>query len=250
AVAIGPRKTSRFAALVYPPDYQTLTYEKTVTKSPEMEDVTLWIPRNEVIVNLELEFPDDARVEAPTPYDEGPALFYGSSITEDGCPSGPMNAYTAMLSRWLDMDFYNFGFSGSALGEPEMADYIATLNFKVFIYDYDHNAPNAEHLAATHESFFKRFREHFPTMPVLMMSKPDFDYDPEGPRRRDIIRKTYENALAAGDQNVWFIDGESLFGPEDRELCTVDRCHPNDLGFYRMAQTVLPILTEMLQKAK
>lgn len=29
-----------------------------------------------------------------------------------------------------------------------------------------------------------------------------------------------------------------LFGDNDRENCTVDGVHPNDLGFYRMAKKI------------
>ena len=56
----------------------------------------------------------------------------------------------------------------------------------------------------------------------------------------------YLNAKNAGDKNVYFVDGETFFGDEDRHLCTIDRCHPNDLGFYRMAKTILPVMKKML----
>jgi len=66
--------------------------------------------------------------------------------------------------------------------------------------------------------------------------------------RRDIIRQTYANAVKAGDKKVWFVDGETLFGMEDRDACTVDRCHPNDLGFYCMFRTILPTLEKALKE--
>ena len=44
-----------------------------------------------------------------------------------------------------------------------------------------------------------------------------------------------------------FIDGESFFGDIDRHFCTCDRCHPNDLGFYRMAAVVEPVVKEILE---
>jgi len=31
------------------------------------------------------------------------------------------------------------------------------------------------------------------------------------------------------------------------DSCTVDGCHPNDLGFYRMAMGMLPSLKELLE---
>ena len=246
-VHIGQRGKARYAALVTPPDYETRTFSKKIYKSAEMEDVMIYLPRNEAVIDLKITFPDDAAVEAPTPYEYGPILYYGSSITEGGCSTRVTNAYTAMLSDRLDVDYYNFGFSGSAKGELDMADYIASMDIRALVYDYDHNAPNAEHLRRTHETFFKRIREKHPELPVLMMSRPDFDYDSTCDERRTVIKSTYENALASGDKNVYFLDGQDFFGKAERELCTVDRCHPNDLGFYRMAEVVEPVLREMLK---
>ena len=48
-----------------------------------------------------------------------------------------------------------------------MADYIKHLEMSAFVYDYDHNAPSAEHLLNTHERFFKRIREKIPRFPLL-----------------------------------------------------------------------------------
>ena len=54
-------------------------------------------------------------------------------------------------------------------------------------------------------------------------------------------------AVAAGDKNVYFIDGADYFaGLEDWATATVDGCHPNDLGFYLMYQRVLPVLKQAL----
>lgn len=80
------------------------------------------------------------------------------------------------------------------------------------------------------------------------MSKPDFDYDTASDCRRSIILQTVARAKAAGDENVWFIDGQTLWGEDERDACAVDTCHPNDLGFYRMAKAVQPLLKEALEK--
>jgi hypothetical protein len=62
------------------------------------------------------------------------------------------------------------------------------------------------------------------------------------------VRKTYENAVNRGDKNVYFLDGETFYGDLDRDLCTVDGIHPNDLGFYRMATAIKPLLVLLLEK--
>lgn len=247
-VMIGQRQTARFAGLLNPPDYNTKTVEKTFTKEPIMEDVTIWLPRNEVIGEFTVAVEDGAAVEPPTPYQYPPMLYYGSSITEGGCGCRVTNGYNALISQHLDVDYYNFGFSGNARGELQIADYINTIPMSVFVMDYDHNAPNAEHLRKTHEPFFQRIRQAHPDLPIVILTRPDFDYDIHSDQRRQVIRATYENAVAAGDRNVWFIDGQTFFGDTDRHACTCDCIHPNDLGFYRMATVIEPVIKQILEE--
>ncbi len=214
------------------------------------ETVTINLPRNDHLLSMEIGIDEDAAIkEAPNYTIEAPILFYGSSITEGGCAARVGNAYTSLVCRWLDADYRNYGFSGSARGEQEFAKYITEHEkASAFVYDYDHNAPDVAHLRATHEPFFKTVREKFPDLPILMMSKPDTDSDIEdSKRRRDVIYQTYQNAVAEGDKRVWFLDGGTFFGKESRSECTVDGTHPNELGFMKMAEAVYPMLKEMLK---
>ena len=247
-VMVGERSVSFNKGAVRPNDYQQKTFERQYTKSAEMEEVTIWLPRNEEIIDVEIDLPEDAKILPPTPYKYGPVLFYGSSITEGACATLVTNNYIAFLSRWLDMDFYNFGFSGNALAEPEMAEFLSKIDCSVFVLDYDHNAPTEEYLEKTHQPFFEYIRKAHPNLPILMLSRPNFYDDEFCRRRRAAIEQTYLNAKANGDENVYFIDGEKFFGEEDRTLCTIDTIHPNDLGFYRMAKVIYPVLKEILEK--
>ena len=174
-----------------------------------------------------------------------PILFYGSSITQGGCASRPGNAYTNMLSRFLDADHINLGFAGNAKGEDAMADYVAGIDCSIFVYDYDHNAPNAEHLKATHEKMFLKFRKTHPDTPVIMMSRPAiFTSKSTLDARTEVIRETYTNAKNRGDNNVYFIDGRDLFSFCGGRDSTVDACHPTDLGFYSMAKCVENVIKD------
>ena len=128
-----------------------------------------------------------------------------------------------------------------------MIDYLASLDMEVFVLDYDHNAPNAAHLATTHEKLFAAVRNAHPTLPIVILSSiPCYSHDFEQEKRRDIIRKTYENARAAGDENVYFIDGTSFFTQIPFDIATVDGCHPNGLGMYLMAEGVRKVLEPLL----
>ena len=212
------------------------------------KNVTIYLPLYNGVKSLKIGTEKGASLGAPPPYThEKPVVFYGSSITQGGCASRTSNSYCALLARRLDSDFINLGFSGSAKGEAYMADYIAGLAMSCFVYDYDHNAPNVDHLVATHQSFFRTIRERRPDLPVVLVTRPDVDLAPqESERRRAVVRQTYDEACAAGDRRVYFVDGFTLFGRSDRDACTVDGCHPNDLGFVRMADGIEPALRAAL----
>lgn len=249
-VLIGDRKNPRFAGLVHPLNYEMKEFVGTFKKDPVMEEITMFLPRSEEIEYVEVKIDDGARIEEPTPYKYSkPIVYYGSSITE-GIASRPSNAYSALISNRLDVDYYNLGFAGNAKGELIIADYINdTFDMSIFVLDYDYNAPTVEFLKETHEPFFKRIREKNPCLPIVMISAPDFE-KPEKAQRRDVVKQTYLNAKNNGDENVYFIDGSTLFGTEDRHCCTLDSGHPNDLGAYRMAEVIQPVIKEILESNK
>ncbi len=226
----GDRQQPRYLGMCRPVNYQTKHCEATFRKgNNEIEDILIWLPRNEIIADIRLEIPDDAIIGLPTPYKYStPIVYYGSSITEGGCAYNINAGYNAIISQHLDVDYYNLGFSGSARGELAVADFINSIDMSIFVYDYDHNAPTVEHLANTHEPFFKRIREMHPTLPIIMMTRPAINYGEDEKKRREIVLTTYHNALEVGDKNVYFIDGELFFGEKDRHLCTADGVHPNE----------------------
>ena len=177
-----------------------------------------------------------------------PVVFYGSSITQGGCASRSGNAYSNMISRELDCDHINLGFSGKAKAEIPMAEYIAGLEMSVFVYDYDHNAPDVAYLEETHERMFKIIRNAQPELPILMLTRPRYDLSKPGDSERlEVVRRTYENALAVGDKNVYFIPGPELILDLVRESALVDGTHPNDGGFSSMAYVIGNKLREILK---
>lgn len=228
---------------------EEISVEKTFTKKNKMEIVTINLPRNDHLLSMEIGIDNFAAIEkAPAYAIENPIVFYGSSITEGGCADRAGNAYTSIVCRWLDADYRNFGFSGSARGEQTFAKYIASLtDMSAFVYDYDHNANDVKQLSDTHAAFFRTIRAAHPKLPILMMSRPDTDKDKADSRaRKDVIYATYSNAKKQGDENVWFLDGETFFGTYGRAECTVDGTHPNALGFMRMAEKVYAALCDIL----
>ncbi len=219
-----------------------------VLKLPKgVKEVLIHLPLYSGIHDVTVGFKPTDRVGVPTKRTHKPIAVYGSSITQGGCVSRPANAFVNLLARAVDADCRGFGFSGSALGEREVAQYIASCELSCFIMDYDYNSPSAEHLKATHEPFFKVIREAQPELPVIFVTHP-FYADPteDDERRIAVVRETYEKAKAVGDENVYFVDSHDFFTPEYRDLYAVDFLHPNDLGQFSMAQTIYPALKKAL----
>ena len=181
-----------------------------------------------------------------------PVVYYGSSITQGGCASRPGMNYTNIISRCLNCDFVNLGFSGNARGELAMADYIAGLPMSVFVCDYDHNAPTLEHLQRTHWLFAQRVRAARPDLPIVFITRPDirFPFPDNVPQLAETVRATWRRLRDGGDEKVWFIDGAALWDGPEWHGCTVDGRHPNDLGFFRMAEVVRPVLEEALRASR
>ncbi len=241
-----------YAYSFVPPSTMTKGFGAGFFTDGKMKDYVLHLPTHGEVRELYVGLKIDADVESPTPYKHSvPVVYYGSSITQGSCASRPANIYEAIVSRRLDADYVNLGFSGSALAEEEVIKYIATLDASVFVCDYDHNAPDEKHLERTHPEVYRIIREANPTLPIVFISAPNImpDYTWHIPRR-EVIRRTYEEAVAAGDRNVYFIDGESFFDIPDRDMCTVDTCHPNDLGMYLIAEKVAKILDGILNGEK
>ena len=221
---------------------------------PVMKDVILYFPILASVESFYVGLREGSELcEGGTYTYETPVLFYGSSIVHGIGAGRPGMNYPSQISRMLDTNVYNLGFGGGALGEPAILDFIADQKMSVFVYDYDHNAPDADHLEKTHYAGYKRFRAKQPTTPIIMASKPDWDLvnettDPErSEKRMRIIESTYLRARAEGDENVYFVNGFTDFYPSDiRGDCTSDGCHPNDLGYHYMAEAFARIIKKLL----
>lgn len=232
------------------------SYEKVLkTGSTQMRSYTVDFPVHAAIENLEIGLAPEARVAEARPYrDVKPVVFYGSSIVHGTAASRPGTTYPAMISRELNVDYINLGFSGSAKGEPVLARYMATLPMSIFVCDYDFNAHDAQELEQTHYPLYEVIREKNPDVPYIMITRPHgLMHKKKGFNTalacRDVIMRSYLKAREAGDKNVYFIDGMSFFATAAHQTdCQVDGLHPNDAGFMRMADVIGFVIRQILEQ--
>lgn len=245
---------SRYVQEFRMPYKMTDTYEQILwLNSEEMRSYTINFPVHSVVESLEIGLAPNAIVKEAAPYrDIKPVIFYGSSIVHGTAASRPGTIYPAIISRELNVDFRNIGFSGNAKGEPVLAEYLATLPMSVFVCDYDHNSPSLDHLQETHHRFYEIIRKKNPDVPYIMITRPNYwtmiRYQEHVLQRRDIIMSSYLKARANGDKNVYFIDGMSFNIAHNQYDMTVDDVHPNDARFMRMADGIGTVIRHVLEK--
>lgn len=236
-------------------------YCSTLFEAPagrrRMREFTINFPLYAQVDKLEIGFEPGAEFAAPSPRKCGqPIVWYGTSITQGCCASRPGMAATNIVSRLLNRPVLNFGFAGSGRGEPEVAEILAEIESPaMYLLDYDANTTEEE-LEATLSGFIAILRKRHPETPIVTVSRlpfpADFPFDPEDSfeekvrRRREIHRKCLFRLREAGDRNLHFIDGASLYG-EDFTECSADNCHSSDLGFYRTAHAAAPEIRRILE---
>jgi hypothetical protein len=215
---------------------------------------------NEVMIGLQ----DGAKLEAPPAYRiKKPVVVYGTSITQGGCASRPGSCCTNILSRRLNVPFINLGFSGSGRGEPDVAGNISLIEKPaMLVLDYEANCVNYELFKKTLPEFIAILRSAHKKTPILVISKNRYgqealDNEPDNKSDRkkfreqckELQQKLVKKLQKAGDKNIYFLDGSKLLGKDYWE-CTVDNCHPTDLGFFRMADGIEPVIRKILFKKK
>lgn len=213
-------------------------------------DLTVYMPLYGAYGKISIKVDEGAEIRPPKKSfrNKKPVVFYGSSITQGGCASLPSHSFVNIISREMNLFCLNLGFSGSAKGEDAIVGYMADLDMSVFVLDYDHNAPTVEHLEATHEKVYNAVRKAHPDIPIIMASAVTCKGWGEAlqNKRREVVRKTYENAVKSGDKNVYFLNGEEFYTDEiSFNICTVDGCHPNDVGMLMMARGFEKVLKKI-----
>jgi hypothetical protein len=253
---IGPPRQMRFCN-VTKYDHHLVEYEHVLFDFDErrMRNITLNFPLYMGVDELHVGLEPDARILAPPAWEiPRRIVVYGTSITQGGCASRPGMCYTNILSRRLNVEFVNLGFSGSGRGEPEVARTIAEISDPAcLVLDYEGNCPEFERLRETFPAFIRILRKAHPAVPVVGVSRIAFAGDLHKPKglqmrlkRAELQRHTIEEMVDAGDENLYFVDGSTFLGEDDFDECTVDGVHPTDLGFLRMAEALRTVFEDIL----
>ena len=226
--------------------------EWNVGKAGELRDLTIYLPLYKGVTIKEIVLDKEGKIEAPKPFALAkPVVHYGSSITQGGCAENPGLSAQAIVSRWLNVDFVNLGFSGNGMGEPAVAQAIAEIDASAFVLDYWGN-PSAQVFHDTLPGFVDTLRAKHPVTPILVTSPYYFSAESASPttkatqdEKRKIAREFVEARQKAGEKNISYVDGLEMLSREHADGL-VDGVHANSIGFYFCAKGLEPHLRKSL----
>ncbi|MBV8880430.1 MAG: SGNH/GDSL hydrolase family protein [Planctomycetaceae bacterium] len=241
-----------YLSSAWPDKNGKISREWAVGRAGESREVTIYLPLYKGIAITEIVLDKDAKITPPKPFAvEKPVVYYGSSITQGGCAENPGLSCQAILSRWLNLDFVNLGFSGNGLGEPAVAKAVAEIDGSAFVLDYWGN-PSPEVYRQTLPGFVDTIRARHPKTPILVTSPYYFPAESTSTETKDkqdekrrIAREFVDGRRQAGDPNISFVDGLEMLS-RDHADGLVDGVHANSLGFYFCAKGLEPQLRKAL----
>lgn len=221
---------------------------------PEEREYMLYLPLYDGIDSLSIGVDSCAMIGAPRlsyPVREHPIVFYGTSILQGGCSSRPGMAHTNILSRRLNCEAINLGFSGNGQLDYEIAHLMAEVDAGVFVLDFVPNV-TVEQIETKLLPFYRILRDRHPDTPIVFVEDPVFPhtfFDVQAAasvrRLNAALAEHYRRLRESGERNIYYVSSEDMLG-DDGEA-TVDGIHFTDLGMMRYADLLYPVLRRVLK---
>ena len=185
-------------------------------------------------------------------------VWYGTSIAQGAVASRPGQAFTNILSRKLDYEIYNFGFSGNGVMEISVAQFLRKIdNVDAFVIDCLPNM-NASMVQERTVPLVKYIRETYPDIPIVLAEGTSYGEAWISPNvanlqedRRKKLHTAYELLRYQGDTNLHYVYGDNLLHINtDYVNPTVAGTHPTDLGMYDMADYYKKFLPTIIKPTR
>lgn len=226
-----------------------------IQNMPEAEmEYMLYLPLYDGLKSLEIGIDKNAWIKAPavdSPKTGHPVVFYGTSITQGGCATRAGMAYPNILSRMLDKEIVNLGFSGNGQLDLEMAEAMATIPASCFVMDCLPNVTVAQ-MNEKYQRFLEIIRAKNPETPIILVESilfPHMYFDQTVfallKDKNETLQRIFKENKSRGDKNIYYVKADKLIG--DSQEATVDGVHLTDLGFQIMADELYPVLRKRIK---
>jgi len=232
--------------------------ESTVTiisdMKPEEREYMLYLPLYDGVTSLAIGVDSLSEISQPKvdlPVRTKPIIFYGTSILQGCSASRPGMAHTNILSRWLNRETINLGFSGNGQLDLEIADVITNVDASMYILDFVANA-TVQQMKERADKFYTIIRSRHPDAPILFVEDPIFTHTrfdqriaQEVKERNETINAFFQSLKKRGEKNIYFLSSKDMLGHDGE--ATVDGAHFTDLGFMRYAELLYPVIKKYMK---
>lgn len=209
----------------------------------EMHDYQLNLPLYDGIDSLWIGVEEGTELLPVDLFKGKPVVIYGTSIQQGGCASRPGMAASHILSRMLNQEVINLGFSGNGRMEPELAELIAEIDASVYILDCLPNIHELDVIVPRYTDFVRFMQKKRPGIPIILVetattvkSAINATDKMQLDGQNEQLRKAYAILKQEGIKELYLIQGSDLIGTDGEG--TVDGVHYTDLGFMRYAGKV------------
>ncbi len=207
----------------------------------DMREYKMFLPLYDGVVNIEVGIDSNSIIKKSIKNEHKPIVFYGTSITQGGCASRPGMVHTNIISRKLNVDCINFGFSGNGRMEQSIGELISEINASLYVIEC---LPNMNQNQVTNRTIplVKIIRKKHPVTPIIFVENFIYKQMSLDKKMRDIISnknsalKVEYNKMKENDiKNIYYLKSEDALGSEG----TVDGVHFTDLGYMNYANYLL-----------
>ncbi|MGM9675814.1 MAG: SGNH/GDSL hydrolase family protein [Bacteroidaceae bacterium] len=218
-------------------------------------EYTLYLPGYNTLKKMEIGIDEGCTLQFLHQSAERPIVVYGSSIIHGASPSRPGLSITNIVERHTGYPIVNLGFSGSALMEPAVFDMLGEIDARAFILDPIPNSVSLprEEIVTRAVAGVRNLRSKTDVPILLVENHPITDgFFMTGTRdfyasANASLRKAYEQLLAEGVKQLFYLKSEEIAMPEDG---MIEGTHPNDLGCMAYADAYSRKIGEMLPEDK
>ena len=233
------------------PSGDSITNKKYVDNlDGKMHEYMIYLPLYDGIKKLEIGVDSTATITKPqvnSPRAEKKIVFYGTSITQGGCASRTGMVSSSILSRWLDVECVNLGFSGQGRMDPFVAEAMASIpDVAAYVIDAVSNC-KLERIDTIAVEFINILRNARPDVPIFIVEGQQYAQQPYDAKQRASMEASnamlfskYEELKKQNPTNLYYIYDKNLIGPDGEG--TVDGAHLTDYGFVLNAQKFYPFL--------
>jgi len=211
--------------------------------TPEWREFKMYLPLYDGVTKLEIGIDSLSTIRKPLKSTRKPLVFYGTSITQGGCASRPGMVHTSIISRKLDVDCINFGFSGNGRMEKPVAELISGIDASVFVIECVNNM-TPEQINENTIPLVEIIRSKHPVTPIVFVEGfiGETAYLNESSMdaivaRNDMLKNEYQKRADRGFKNIYYIKEAGGKGTDHE--ATVDGVHLTDLGFLRYADFLI-----------